>query len=449
VTTRSRMRARAFEGRLRRHRWAVMVPLLMAVLTGALAVSMLATALPRLADDLRLPAEARAWVMNVYPLTMAAAIVGAARWGDGIGRRRALAAGLLLFAALSTIAPLSPNGWVLIAIRAGLGVGGAVIVANVVGTVGAVFAGRDLAIANGLWVAVFGAASAFGPMLGGLLTDRLGWAWVFWLCVPVAGAGAVLTGWLVPDTRVDRAGGLDPLSNLGCALGLGAVVFGVQKASTAPVTATVTVAVGAGILVLFVRRQLRIPQPLLDVRLFSVPAFAGGFIAILGAAALSNATTYLVSIHLQQDLGLTALAAGAVLLWQAAAITGAGLIAPRVPSGWVRRVAPAGLVLQAVGLTMLGLTARPPAVALIMVGAGVGFVGTVCTTRLFANAPKEAAAQVGAIQEIGFALGGGIGIAVFDTVFRAGAPSGFRTATLAAAVTAVVVAALAARGDRR
>src|SRR5690606_18673607 len=149
--------------------------------------------LPRIADDLQLGGASRAWVVDAYPLTLAALIVVAARLGDRFGRRTALIVGVTGFGAVSAVVALLPSAPAAIVGRLVAGAFGALIVANVGSTIAAVYGGRGRTVANGLWVATCGAANATGPVLGGVLTQAWGWQSVFAVCVPVALCAAVLT----------------------------------------------------------------------------------------------------------------------------------------------------------------------------------------------------------------------------------------------------------------
>jgi len=419
-----------------------MLPLLVGILAQSFAVSMINTALPKLARDLGFAPADQSWVVNIYPLAVAAAIVPAARWGDRSGRRRALVAGMTIFALLSAVAPMLPAPG-LVAARLGLGIAGALIVANVVSTIGAVFIGHARTMANGLWVAVFGAANTIGPLVGGYLTDHWGWQWVFWICVPIAATGALLTQAAVPNTRTPAPPAWHPGWVMVAALGLGVTVYGVQRLPFAPGVGAVVGLAGAGVLTVFLRAQRRLRDPLLRVDLFGDRGFSAAVGTIIVSAGVTLGAIYLTSLHLQNDRGWSASATGLVLLWQAIATTAGGILAPTLARIDRRGlVLPAALMLQAAGLAWAATDPAAIGPALLLIGAGFGVIGTLGTTALFVAAPADAVSQVGVVQEVAFALGSGLGIAVLAAL---AAPSGYSGALAAGAVGVTATAAAVAR----
>ncbi|MDP0397617.1 MFS transporter [Tsukamurella strandjordii] len=427
--------------------WRILVPLLTGVLTTSLAVGMINTALPRLALDLDLSAAARTWVADIYPLCLAIGIVTAARAGDALGRRRVLASGLAVFAAASAIAATASNGATLIGARAALGFAGAMVVAGVVSTIGAVFDGHARTAANGAWIAVFGAASAIGPVLGGVLTETVGWRGVFWLSVPSALIGLILTMVLVPETRSAAPVTWDRFSIVGSAGGLGLAVYAIHHLTDGAVVAAVTGIGATVLLVLFVRRQRRLREPMIDVGMFAHRDFAVASIAMAISSGAAAACIYLVSIDLQAA-GRSPLGTGVALLPQAVATTIGGVSAPWI-ANLVRRASAIRtmLTLQAAGLILVATLPAALPVGLALVGVGFGIVGTLATSTLFdASAPSQVA-QVGVVQEVAFALGAGGGIAVFGTVATLTRPDGAAVALVAAATACLTVAGV--RADAR
>lgn len=425
--------------------WPVMIPLLVGILAQSLAVSMINTALPKLAGDLGVNPADQAWVVNIYPLALAAAIVPAARFGDRCGRRSALVTGTAAFAILSAIAPLLPIPG-LLAARLGLGIAGALILANVVATIGAVFTRHARTLANGLWVAVFGAANTIGPLVGGYLTDHWGWEWVFWICVPIAATAALLTRISVPNTRAPHPPPWHPGWVLVAAVGLGATVYGVQRLPFAPVIAAGVAVAGAAVLTVFLRAQRRLPDPLLRVDLFGDGGFSAAVATIVVSAGITLGLTYLTSVHLQNGRGWSASATGLVLLWQAIATMAGGILAPTL-ARFDRRglVLPAALLAQAAGLAWAATDPVTIGPALAVAGAGFGVIGTLGTTALFVSSPPDAVSQVGVVQEVSFALGSGLGIAVLAALMTLWGYSG---ALAAAAVGVTVTAVATARAGR-
>lgn len=424
-----------------------MLPLLMGILCGALGVSMINTALPVIAEDLALAASMRAWIVDVYPLATAVTIVVAARCGDRFGRRRMFVLGTLGYAAAASGAALSPWPVVLIGSRALMGIAGAFIIASVVSTIGALFTGRRLVIANGLWMAVFGLGNSLGPVLGGLFTQLWGWRSVLASSIPLALiAAGFAAAWLV-ETRSEARVRFDSLGIVASAAGVGAVVAGIKLTSVAPLVGSLWLAAGLGALVVFVVRQRRVDAPLIAVDLFAHRRFSAAAIQLFVSAATAAASIYLLSIHLQSAFGYSPAAAGLALVPQAVATVVGGLLAPWVSLRIGRTAAVvAALVLQALGLGALGVAPTAGLVPLVLIGLGFGFIGTLATSALFESSPRSSAGQVGAIQEVAFALGSGAGVAVFATIALLGGVAGFVLALTAASILTLASGVLAIRG---
>ncbi|MBN3454560.1 MFS transporter [Mycobacterium sp. DSM 3803] len=425
-----------------------MVPLLVGILTGSLAVSMVNTALPSIVADLGARPTHRAWIVDVYPLAMAASIVVAARLGDRFGRKALLLTGMTGFAVMNAVAGVAHGPGVLIGARVLLGVAGALVVANVVSTIAALYRGHARTVANGLWVATFGAANAVGPILGGALTDHFGWRSVFLACVPIAVSGIALTIWLVPDTRSQAVVSWDVPSVLGSAVALGGIVFGVQHVVANPVVGVTIAVVAIAVFAAFVRRQRRLSAPFIAVELFCERGFAGSFAQVLVSSATAAASVYLISIHVQDALGWSPTQAGLVLIPQAAATAVGGICGPLLVRVMSRPVVVAlALTLQSAGLWWIA-QGGGYAPGLALVGFGFGIVGTLAVVALFNATPTALLSHAGALQEIAFAVGSGLGIAVFDVIAGFAGTGGFARALTIAGVATLAVAALPTRTRR-
>lgn len=424
-------------------RWLVLIPLLLGILGSSLSMSLIAVPAPVIAAEVSLSDTGRAWLVDSYPLCLAAGLLFAARLGDRFGRRTVLVIGLGAMALGNAVAMLASAGLVLIITRAITGLAGGAVIASVVATIGTRFRGRDLAIANGAWVATVGAGNALGPVLGGVLTDRLGWRSVFAALVAIASIAALAAIRLLPESRGAGRPGFDPVDLILSGVGLGVIVHAVKRLAAAPVEGTGLLVIGVALLAVFVRRQRRATDPLLDVALFARRRVSVSAIQLLISAAAAGACIYLVSVHLQLAEDRSPSQAGLALVPLALATTAGGLLAPlthaRLGSALVVRIA---LGVQAAGALATGLGVVPLPAALALVGLGYGAVGTIATTALFEAATPRRAAQAGVIQEIAFAVGTGLGIAAFSTVAAIDPVLGFRIALVAAAATALGAALL-------
>ena len=419
-----------------------MIPLLLGILIGALAISSVSTALPAIRGDLILSDSGALWLVDVYALSLAATLIVAARIGDAFGRKRIVILGLAGFAVLNVVGGFAQDGMVLIVVRALLGVAEAFAVAGVVATIGAHYQARQRVLAYGLWTATFGAGSALGPVLGGVVTEGPGWRWLLLGSVPLAVLAGVLAIWLVPDSRSSRPPSWDVLSIGSSIVALGALVFALHEVLAAPIPAAVAGAVAVATLVYFIRRQRILQEPLIDMRLFQVPGFSPAIVRIVASGGVSSATVLLVSLHLQDARGHSAAEAGLAILPQAVAIALGGVLAPLFLR-WLSSptLTVLALMVQGAGLVWLSTGVELVVMPLVLVGLGFGITATLAATTLFDVTTEDDAGQVGAIQEVGFALGGGLGIAVLGTIASIVGPGGFTVALLVAAV-AVVAAAL-------
>lgn len=418
-----------------------MIPLQLGILIGALAISSVSTALPAIRGDLSLTDSGALWLVDIYSLSLAATLILAARIGDAFGRKRIVLIGLAGFAVLNTVGGFADNGLVLIAVRALLGVAEAFVVAGVVATIGAHYQARERVLAYGLWTATFGAGSALGPVLGGIVTEGPGWRWLLLGSVPLAVIAGALAIRLVPDSRSSRPASWDLLSILSSIVALGALVYALHEVLAAPVPAAVAGVIGVATLIFFIRRQRLLRDPLVDMRLFGVPGFSPAITRIVASSGVASASVVLVSLHLQDVRGHSAAEAGIAILPQAVAIVVGGVLAPvflRMLTANALTVL--ALILQGAGLAWLSFDPDPVALPLLLVGLGFGIGATLAATALFDVTTEDDAGQVGAIQEVGFALGGGLGIAVLGTIGSILGASGFTVALL---IAAVVVAAAA------
>lgn len=420
-----------------------MIPLQLGILIGALAISSVSTALPAIRGDLALTDSGALWLVDIYSLALAATLILAARIGDAFGRKRIVLIGLAGFAVLNAVGGFADNGLVLIAIRALLGVAEAFVVAGVVATIGAHYQARERVLAYGLWTATFGAGSALGPVLGGIVTEGPGWRWLLLGSVPLAVLAGALAIWLVPDSRSSRPASWDVLSILSSIVALGALVFALHEVLAAPVPAAVAGVVAVAVLIFFIRRQRVLRDPLIDMRLFGVPGFSPAIVRILASSGVASASVVLVSLHLQDARGHSAAEAGIAILPQAVAIALGGVLAPvflRMLSANALTVL--ALTVQGAGLAWLALDPDLVALPLLLVGLGFGIGATLAATALFDVTTEDDAGQVGAIQEVGFSLGGGLGIAVLGTIGSILAARGFTVALVIAAVVVVAAAVL-------
>ncbi|MEU5916430.1 MFS transporter [Streptomyces sp. NPDC047141] len=412
------------------NRWVVLVVLCVSLLLVALDATILHVAVPSLTEDLRPSATALLWIVDAYPLVCASLLILFGTLGDRVGRRRVLLLGYALFGIASAVAALATDPAVLIAARALLGVGGAMIMPATLSILRTVFPDRrERATAIGVWTATAAIGAATGPVLGGFLVENYWWGSVFLINIPLMALILPLGRRLLPESRGAADGPWDVLGALMAAGGVLGCVLGVKRAGAGdPLLALPTAGpllLGAALLVLFVRRQKRRPHPLIDMRLFSRAAFTTSVgCIVIGMLALVGLELIAVQ-YLQLVLGLSPLETGLRLL----PLTFAAMAAGATGSYTLRRVGPrrmvgwgflltAGAVLL---LTLMGQHDRP-----LLLTAGFVLLGFGLQTTLFSayesmlsEAPQRSAGGAAAIGETSYQLGAGMGIALLGSVMNA------------------------------
>jgi EmrB/QacA subfamily drug resistance transporter len=380
-------------------------------------LTIVSIALPDLAGELRSSFAALQWTIDVYVLVLAAFLMAAGSLSDRLGHRRVFITGLIVFAVASLACGLAPNTGVLVAARGVQGLGAAAMYATNAALLGVTYAGRDRSVAFGVWGAANGAAAAAGPILGGLLTEHVGWRSIFLVNLPVAAVAVVLARMAVRGGRGSGAGRIDVPGVASFTLAVTLIVYGLIRAGDASWTDPATIGVlaaGAAATLVFLLIERGRPDPMLDLALFRRPPFA---VLMFGAAALTAAAfanLVFVSLWAQSVLGLGAMTAGFVLAPMAAVafvVAGAGgrllhSVPPRHSIGW-------GLLLVGAGnaLCMLvgpdsGWKALIP--GLCVTGLGVGLSTPVLASAVLAVVPPERAGMgngaSNTFRQLGYAL---------------------------------------------
>lgn len=406
-------------------RWVALGVLMLPVLLVSIDNTVLTFALPQISADLGPTGTQLLWVVDVYPLVLAGLLVPMGSFADRVGRRRLLLWGAVGFAAMSVVAAFAPTAGALVAARAGLGFFGAMLMPSTLSILRNVFTDREerrLAIA--VWAAGFAAGSALGPVVGGLLLERYWWGSVFLLAVPVLLVLVATAPSLVPESRDPAPGRVDVVSIVLVMATMAPIVFGIKafaKGGTSP-EAVGAVVLGLVAGALFVRRQLRRPRPMLDVRLFTVPEFGGSVLVNLLSVFSLVGFLLFVSQDLQLVHGLSPMGAGLVLLPGTVGMVMAGLAVVRV----VRRVRPAfvvagALLLTTVAYALIAVVAgasgvAPLLVAFVLLAVGVGAAETVSNDLIVSSVPPSKAGAASAISETAYEVGAVLGTAVLGSI---------------------------------
>ncbi|MBE1531036.1 MFS transporter [Actinomadura algeriensis] len=407
---------------------AVLPAVMLSLATVVSAVASLNTALPSLARDLRATQTELAWIIDAYALVFAALLLLGGAIGDRYGRRRVLVAGLLIFGAGSAAAAFASDPARLVAMRGVLGVGAALVMPATLSTITATFPVRQRARAVGAWAGVAGASAIFGLLISGSLLEFWSWESVFWMNVVLAAVALAATLAVVPESAEPDVPRLDvtgALITVGC---LGTGVYSIIEAPHAGWTSARTLggfALAIVLLAAFVRWELRSPNPLLDPRLFRVPAFSAATLSITVQFFAFFGFVFIVLQYLQIVKGHGPLLAAASLLPMAAALMpSARTIAPRLAARLGhRRVVTAGLLLVSAAMATLSFldadsSYRLLLAALIPLGAGMGLAMTPATAAITDVLPPAEQGVGSAVNDLARELGGALGIAVLGSVLQ-------------------------------
>ncbi|MER5352729.1 MFS transporter [Kitasatospora sp. NPDC002551] len=412
-----------------RQRWTGLAVLVLAVTLVAVDATVLSLAIPSISETLRPSGTQLLWIGDAYSFVLAGLLVSMGSLSDRIGRKRLLLAGATAFGAASLLAAYAPTaGWLILA-RVLLGVAGATIMPSTLSLIRTLFPDdRERATAIGIWGAAASAGAALGPVVGGVLLEHFWWGSVFLLNIPVLVLLLVLGAWLLPESRDPKPGRWDVLSVLLSLAGVIGVVYAIKEAAAHGVArwdVPVTGLLGAAALVVFVRRQLRLETPLLDVRLFGNRRFTAAVLASLIALIGLSGIVFVTSQYLQLVRGYPPLKAGlAELPAFAGAVAGGLLTARLVRRTGARTALTLGLLTMGAGIGLLGWIQQDTtylvlAGAFLLVGTAEGVVYTLGADMVLGAAPADKAGAASAVSETAYELGTALGIALVGSVVGA------------------------------
>ncbi|GIJ73155.1 MFS transporter [Virgisporangium ochraceum] len=398
-------------------RWGALAVLSASLLVVVMDLTILTIALPDLAADLRPSATQQLWIIDSYSLVLAGLLVTVSALADRWGRRRMLLAGFVVFGGASALVLVARSAEVVVAVRALLGVGGAMIMPTTLSLIRSVFTDpRERATALGVWSAVAALGAAVGPIVGGLLLEHSGWRAAFLVNVPCMVVALVAGALVLPEARDPRPGRWDLVGTALSIAGMVLVVWAVKHiGDPAGVAAFVA---GLALLGRFVLRCLRRTDPLLDVRLFRNRPFTAGVVAAFGSTAALAAALLLLAQWLQLVLGQSPLESGVHLLPVAAGGLVGSPLAPALAARiGARAVLAGGLAVGGAGLLLVPVSTRYPvvAVAMFLVGAGTGALA-IASAMIMGGTPPERAGNAAAVEETAYDLGNVIGVAVLGSV---------------------------------
>ncbi|QDY81003.1 MFS transporter [Streptomyces qinzhouensis] len=402
--------------------------LCLSLLMVALDATILNVALPSLITDLDPDALQQLWIIDVYGLILGGLLITSAGIGDRYGRKRLFLSGVAVFGAASVVAATSESSAQLIAGRVLLAIGGAMVMPSTLSLIRNIFHDpKERTLAIGVWAAVAGAGAAIGPLVGGVLVEEYGWAAAFWVNIPVVVLTFAAGVWLLPEFKDLGHERLDWLGAVLSVAGIIALAWGIKHLAKSGVDAegVLVLLAGLALLALFARRQLSLPDPLLDVRLFRSRPFTAAAVGTLMAMMAIGAALFLLSLWLQYVHGYSPSEAGLRTLPAALAALAGSLSAPWVMRhAGVRTAMTVGLACMVAGFLVLALSPLPttyPYVAVVFValGLGDGLAITTSAAVLVSAVPAERAGQAGAVSETSYELGVGLGVALLGSIHAA------------------------------
>jgi EmrB/QacA subfamily drug resistance transporter len=413
---------------LEQRRWIALVLLCFAQFIVVLDGTIVNIALPSIGEALSFSQGNLSWVINAYVLAFGGFLLLGGRLADLLGRRRVFIGGLLLVAAASLAAGFASNEGQLIAARAAQGLGAAIIAPAALSIVTTTF--RDGAERNkalGAWGAVSGAAGAAGVLLGGVLTDGLGWEWVLWVNVPVAVVVAALAPRLIAESRAESTSRrFDLAGAVTVTAGVAVLVYAIVDATEAGWGSVQTLGLGGiavGLLAAFVVIEGRSDAPLVPLRIFRIRNLtAANAVGVLVGASLIS-MFFFVTLYMQQVLGYSAIEAGLAYLPLAATI----IVTSGVASGLVTRIGfkpvlAIGMALIAAALVWFSRISVDGGFASdilgpsLLAGAGLGFAFVPTTIAAVSGVGEPESGLASGLINTSQQIGGALGLAVLATV---------------------------------
>ncbi|MFF9239910.1 MFS transporter [Streptomyces sp. NPDC014801] len=406
-------------------RWLALSVLVLAVLLVAVDATVLGLATPYISEDLEPSGTQLLWIGDVYSFVIAGLLVSMGSLGDRIGRKRILLVGATAFGVISVLNAYATTPELMILARALLGVAGATLMPATLALIRNIFHDpRERSLAIGIWGATASAGTAVGPIAGGFLLEHFWWGSVFLINLPVMAVLVLVGIRTLPESRNPHPGPWDLRSVVLSLLGMIGVVYAVKEAASHGFSwpALAVGLLGAAALYGFVRRQLTMPTPLLDMRLFRSRGFSGAVLADLLTVLGMSGLVFFLSQYLQLVQGRRPFEAGLAELPAAVGAVAAGLVAGRAARRFtVRTVVSGGLA--AVGLALAALTLLRQSTGypvlgavLLVVGVGAGFSFTVTADVILSSVPKDQAGAASAVSETAYELGAALGIAVLGSI---------------------------------
>ncbi|MER7373956.1 MFS transporter [Streptomyces lanatus] len=427
-------------------RWLILGVLCLAVLTVVLDNTVLNVAIPSLTRELGASTSDIQWMINAYSLVQSGLLLTAGSAADRYGRKKMLAAGLALFGVGSLVAGLAGSTGQLIAARAGMGIGGALLMTTVLAVAIQIFTPEEQPKAIGIWAAVNSLGFATGPLLGGVMLDHFWWGAIFLINIPVALLALVAVLALVPESKNPQGDRPDLLGAVLSTIGMASLVYAIisgPEHGWVSARVLVTVAVAIVVLAAFAYWENRIPYPMLDMHFFRNRQFMG---AVSGAVLIAfgmGGSLFLLTQHMQFVLGYEPLEAGlrtAPLALMIVALNFTGLAAKLSTRLGTPLAIGLGMTAMAAGLASIALVASGgytgTLLGLVLIGAGAAIASPAMSHAIMSAIPREKAGVGGGINGTVAEFGTGLGVAVLGALLNWRFAAASLPAALAAAGSA-------------
>jgi EmrB/QacA subfamily drug resistance transporter len=405
-------------------RWVTLGVLSLSLVIIGLDNTILNVALPTLVRELGASASELQWMVDAYVLVFAGLLLTMGALGDRFGRKRALTSGLIIFGVASVFAAFAGSATSLIAARAVMGVGGALIMPATLSIITNIFTGQERGRAIAIWAAVAGLGIVIGPMLGGWLLGNFWWGSVFLVNIPIVAIALLLGFFFVPESKDPHATPLDPVGAVLSIAGLGTLVYAIIEAPSNGWTNPAVLALFALSIVLlgaFFWWEWRAEHPMLRLEFFKNPRFSAASGAIFLVFFAMFGTVFLLTQYLQFVLQFTPLEAGVRILPIATMVIAAPPSARFVEKIGSKIVVTSGLVIVSIAMGWLALITIDSgyphvAGALAILGVGMGLAMAPSTESIMGSLPLAKAGVGSAMNDTTRQVGGALGVAILGSL---------------------------------
>ncbi|HVB92105.1 MAG TPA: MFS transporter [Acidimicrobiales bacterium] len=408
-------------------KWWTLIAVCTAIFMLLLDITVVNVALPDIQRSLHSSFADLQWVVDAYSLTLAAFLLTAGVVGDIYGRREVFAVGLGVFSAASLVCGLSTSSLMLNLSRAVQGVGGAIMFATSLALIAQAFQGRDRGTAFGIFGAVTGGAVAIGPLVGGAITSAFGWRWIFFVNVPIGIVAIIVTFTRIAESRDTSTRRIDWLGFVSFSLSLFLLVFALVRGNDEGWSSTTIMSLLASatvLMLIFYVNERWSKDPMLDLGLFRIPAFAGVSLVAFSLSASIFAMFLYLTLFIQDDLGFNPLSAGVrflpLTLLAFFVAPFAGRLTVRIHS---RYLLGTGMLLVTVGLLLMSRT-HPTSTwtvflpGFIIAGAGIGMVNPVLASGSISVVQPQRSGMASGTNNTFRQVGIATGIAVLGAIFQ-------------------------------